>query len=1601
MKKTFFLRSQGHLAAWCVVLTQALSGIAGAAITDIADTPVLGGTGIAIKPNIMLLMDTSNSMSWTHMPDQLEVDGAQQVIGYKSSQCNSLYYNPAQTYKRPKDASNALLPTPSFTAAPYDYYLDTATRVDLSKDFQAHDATSVRSVVLSLPDTKQAAYYYVYSGTATLAYNTLPCTMADTGLPNTAVTIPATGGSWTRKLVSSTSGVAVRPDERENFAIWYTYYRTRMALAKSAIGQVFAPLNNKYRVGFLNGNPTITGVAPSITPSSSVQSSRYEKIADFDTTQKTNWFSKLNAQYPAGSSPTREALARVGRHYAAKSDGINSGMPVIPQEDGDACRSNYTILTTDGYWNAEAEKTGNGGGPTNIAGTAWVGQQDNPWTPDTGLVPFGVYDFTAASLGYTETSATTSRYSLDPCTLTDNGGKFTRQVKKSELWWKKVVTTGVTNNTVVIQSRTSQITKRTWTVTKSTSQWMQSATAMTKSTMQSLWYNAATEQTKPVASCAGLSGCTTKTTGPTADASCVAQDPSGYNGYLTVTCTSAVVASPVASCSGAGCTQVTTGPTAVAGNACTAAPDAKAGNSYTITTCAISNDVTVNVTGACENVNAAAGNVACTTTPSAWTTVASCTASPGTAPDWIATECQTANTCVPNAGNTCAATTATPIYGEACTVVAGTTCTLVNKTTATPVDPATCTASASQTTPVAANDWIITTCATTNSTPVAAASCTPEPATAANTWTETLCTGAVSVPGKQLRKTDTTVRTKTYTSGLVVGPTTDASAPYSLIGSCVKPDPTVPADVTVPNTPTTVAANTSGGSVNSLADVAQYYYKTDLRPDLDDKVRPSGTAWNDDKGTWQHMTTFVVGLGVSGTKQYKEDYLSSATGDFAAIRTGTGSWPLWPDPGLGYASNAQLYNDAKSIDDFWHTAVNGRGNYFSANNPDSVVAGIKGALVAIDATLGAGSSVAISDLAGVTIGGLNYSSNYTSGRWVGDVEARPAYGAASLFWSARTKLDAQTQATCDDRNIYVRKVGGTNDLGTFTKNTTKCSDSTISSDLSAPILAQLDVTSLTQYPDFTDGTASTPNQVLQATPASLVNYLRGQRQNEGFAAGASGKLYRSRVSVLGDIINSKPQFVGVPYRDYYDLGYAQFKTDQALRQGMIYVGANDGMLHAFYAPPVEATGTTLANAGKEAWAYIPSQVIPKLSLLAGNDYASNHHFFVDGTPVVADVSTTVSGTATWRTILVGGLNAGGQGFYALDITDPTTPKSLWEFNLSKGDVGLSFGKPVIGKLKDGTWVVLLTSGYNNATGKGLLFVVNAVTGALITSINTGVGEAASPSGLAQVSAWTELAGTNDTIERAYGGDLLGNIWRFDINNVIAPAGYEAKLIATAKDSAGVVQSIVTAPELGSFKNRAYVYVGTGRLLGLSDLDNTQTQTVYGVWDNLASSTAISDLRNTLKHSEADASTYTITCKETAAICAAENSKGWYVDLSVSKEQINLPLTLVGSTLVIVSNQPQAGICATGGTSRVYFADGNLGSTVGAGKLLGDNGVAGVTIVNNPGTAPAADGSTPGTTDSVKGYARDVAGTEITPFEIPINPPPPGTNRASWRELVQP
>ena len=195
-------------------------------------------------------------------------------------------------------------------------------------------------------------------------------------------TVPSSDGGSGIGWSSAPSGVA-GADERANFATWYSYYRTRILLIKRAASLAFTPLTDSFRVGFITVRPKTTAGRAPIDPS------KYLAIDDFTTTQRGLWFDKLFAQKPAGSSPTREGLARVGRYYAGMQDGINEGMTGDPVQY--SCQQNFTIMTTDGYWNGQEESTGLGGGylggPVDMSGKALVGQRDGNLNALTTVPP--------------------------------------------------------------------------------------------------------------------------------------------------------------------------------------------------------------------------------------------------------------------------------------------------------------------------------------------------------------------------------------------------------------------------------------------------------------------------------------------------------------------------------------------------------------------------------------------------------------------------------------------------------------------------------------------------------------------------------------------------------------------------------------------------------------------------------------------------------------------------------------------------------------------------------------------------------------------------------------------------------------------------------------------------------------------------------------------------------------------------------------------------------------------------------------------------------------------------------------------------------------
>lgn len=682
------------------------------------------------------------------------------------------------------------------------------------------------------------------------------------------------------------------------------------------------------------------------------------------------------------------------------------------------------------------------------------------------------------------------------------------------------------------------------------------------------------------------------------------------------------------------------------------------------------------------------------------------------------------------------------------------------------------------------------------------------------------------------------------------------------------------------------------GKANTLADIAYYYYHTDLRPGdpttctnkCKDDVPPSGTkADEDDVAKHQHMTTFTIGLGVDGSLVYQDGYRTSTSGDYVALKQGT-LW--WPNP-----TDAE---DLDRIDDLWHAAVNGRGTYFSARNPQSLVNGLTAALGTMEAASGSGAAAATSSLEPVAGDNAIYIANYRTINWDGELGAYSidlTTGAISstTTWKAAALLDTKiaTDGLSDTRTIYTSDGSALIDFQL--------------ANLSATQKTYFNNSQLSQYADWTT------TQMTDGTQANLLKYIRGQNryedQDRDTSYGTYSRLYRDRATTLGDIVHAQPVYVKGPQYSFADTGYAAFATAQASRSPTVYVAANDGMLHAFD-----------ASTGAERWAYVPPMVMSNLYQLADKKYSTNHKFFVDGPIAVSDI---YDGSA-WKTILVGALGKGGRGYYALDITSPTAPKFLWSYSADDNpNMGYSYGAASITKV-DGTWAVLLPSGYNNfpestkyssADGVGRLFVLNAATGALIKTISTGVGSTSAPSGLAKINPRVEFFDTDNTATRAYGGDLYGNMWRFDLTK-----GTATQIIAL-----GSTQPITTSPEIAETSGKIALYFGTGRYLSQDDLTLTDQQAIYGIKDDSDTAVSISSL----VEQTIDTSTNVISSNPVDWATAG----GWFLKLPDKKERVNLEAKLVMGTLVFVSTIPEASECQPGGYSNLFLIDYLTGGSI--------------------------------------------------------------------------
>lgn len=861
----------------------------------------------------------------------------------------------------------------------------------------------------------------------------------------------------------------------------------------------------------------------------------------------------------------------------------------------------------------------------------------------------------------------------------------------------------------------------------------------------------------------------------------------------------------------------------------------------------------------------------------------------------------------------------------------------------------------------------------------------------------------------------------------------------------------------------------TGGTSDTLADVAAYYYATDLRNPhasgadatgtCTGPTLPSATRANDlctdnvpvlgrNVNSRQHMVTHGLSLGAQGNmvfspyqnnaqgqRVYVPHYASQPSGDFFDVANGTPASPAtgicpwqasgtcaWPKP---------ADNSSANVDDLWHAAVNGRGTYFSARDPVTLADSLRSVLNEIVQVPRPGTvaAAATSNPNVTTADNFVFSSSYVSLEWYGDLVMQQIGTDGRLGkpqWSARQLLDCVSTPWraghsyargavyhADQRCWYVDKVYtagnafGDTDLanalrigpqpaartihtvgdGGLTPFTWSSLSSTQRAYFDRPVLeSQTPGSGLSQFCQ-TGSHCLSDSARADASGETLVNYLRGDRTHEG-------SYYRSRRHVLGDIVTSEARYVRAPLNDYKDPGHAEFKAAQSRRAPTVYVGANDGMLHAFD-----------AGTGAERWAFIPAAVLPELYRLADTEYSANHRYYVDGSPEVGDICPTAPSThcsATgWKTLLVGGLNLGGKAFYALDVTDPAAPRYLWEFRHPR--LGLSYSNPRITKLKSGRWVVLVASGYGVDDGVGRLFVLDAYSGTLLTTHTTQTGTPAAEAGLARIAARAPRTSTDNTVEAVYGGDLLGNVWRFDVNDTLASSSGSgvAQRLVQLRDPEGKPQPVTMRPTVTTINGNPAVIVGTGRYLTLSDLDTRQTQSLYAIQDKGTStplatprSSGSQFVQQTITGTTCPEGTHASVCSPGQAVRTASRNpvnwavhNGWYLDLPASGERATSDATLAMGTLALTTLVPQA---AGGGTAQACTADAPPGAKsylyfldyLTGGAIGGSNGVVGLFIADGVATRVSVFRKTDGT---LRGITR-VSGLSAGPASEPVGDP---------------
>jgi len=689
-----------------------------------------------------------------------------------------------------------------------------------------------------------------------------------------------------------------------------------------------------------------------------------------------------------------------------------------------------------------------------------------------------------------------------------------------------------------------------------------------------------------------------------------------------------------------------------------------------------------------------------------------------------------------------------------------------------------------------------------------------------------------------------------------------------------------------------------------MVGLAYYAHTQDLRTEAEmPGLQRISTHWVDVRETQKieprvrnqyWMAAKYGGFTVPG-----EDTPADASDDYNSVtNTAALNNAWWSTAGDNITSNST---------DWPNETFRRAANYYVADRPATMVDSLTRAFANIASEGGGSGSALAANSTRLDTATRTYQAQFKAGSWQGQVTAHDfnlVDGAIDPvpIWRAGEKMPVWST-----RNIRVNAGGAT--AVAFNYTNLNAAQKTAMSALAATL-----------------GTT--------ASGTNVVDFIRGDRSKE---ESQSGGVLRTRPTfpgwspILGDIVNSTPIYVGAPNRALWAKNpgtwtgkdtYDAFAVAQAARRPVVWVGANDGMVHAF-----DATEGNAAS-GSELYAFVPmTAVLNGLVNVADPDY--QHRYFVDGDMAIADIYTG----GAWKTVLVGTMGRGAPGVFALDVTNPLAPTFMWEHNHSDiPELGHNIGRPIIAQVMDGNWRVIFGNGSGSTDGTAKLISINLSDGAWAV-IST---DATPNNDLSAVTVFdSDLDGLFETV---YAGDLNGNLWKITDLTITSVA---TKMF-TATDGTNP-QPITAMPTVGKdpATGTTWVWFGTGRFLEETDLTNTQVQSWYGIKDEGVMPVARSELveRTMIRELIDDrrdicppgwtrpieeCPIVELRRMEEGVSGDMDGKRGWFIDLTTAEnaepgERMVEPNLISGQTLVGVTRTPVSDDACNPGFASWFLA----------------------------------------------------------------------------------